>query len=138
MGQPWTCPQEVWNILSSLSQLTPRLGHQGEDTEAGTYHPLSNVLLKGSFGMQGSPGSQAESREGWLRGSPSLRGGRGAEQALAPSWASLESRCSKELDLFQLLCTWPGKQPTSGETSWAQREPQLPQTTKLSKLENTT
>lgn len=36
-----------------------------------------------------------------------------------------------------LLGTWPGKQPTSGETSWPQREPQLPQPTNRSKPENT-
>lgn len=36
-------------------------GDQGEGTETRSFHPLSNVLLKGSFGMKGSSGSQAES-----------------------------------------------------------------------------
>lgn len=58
-----TCAQGAWNSPSSPSWPTPRLGHQEEVPEAGTYHPRSNVLLKGSFGTtKESLGSQAESQ----------------------------------------------------------------------------
>lgn len=58
-----TCAQGAWNSPSSPSWPTPRLGHQEEVPEAGTYHLHSNVLLKGSFGTtKESLGSQAESQ----------------------------------------------------------------------------
>lgn len=126
VGQP--CPQGVWNILLSLSQLTPCLGHQGEGTEAGTYHPLSNVLLKGSFGMKGWSSSRAESLGGAAerRQSLSLRGGELSQPWRHPGPPFIQVHQGAGPVPGVLLCTWPGKQPTSGETSWPHREPQLP------------